>query len=451
MKSPGCWRLGAAKEGEAQPAGHRHHSGTSPGTPGGAGHVSQVRLVRHSTSADTSLASAAAINRSLQGSGSAAADLPQPNSAGRRPAGRLRISCRDAHNASSEHQVGPDPAARHSCRRFLARQRLHVDAVLPKHAGVFGGIADAGQACRPTPGVEAPPTLRRCRHRRPTARPAGEPRIATARPGLQRRRGPSGPPPMPRAAGCRHRGSRRTGGTVDLARDPYAPRGTVPQHRPAEGSRRQRAAPRPTTVATRHAGPPGELPQPVAGRRRARLAPARPPGSAGRRVARPLAVSYRRVRSFSSAFITIQSSSPRTSRVSLRRLGLAAGRDRRQRRLSRSAACSACGGSSSRMMPQHLVERRLAAAACARAASCRSAARTAARPASRCRCACRRRARSSSACSGLMYSSVPTICAELGEQRPLGQPLRRSPWPRRSRSPSAPACRRTARPARWTA
>ena len=32
--------------------------------------------------------------------------------------------------------------------------------------------------------------------------------------------------------------------------------------------------------------------------------------------ARPLAVSYRRVRSFSSAFITIQSSSPRTSRAS---------------------------------------------------------------------------------------------------------------------------------------
>ena len=68
-----------------------------------------------------------------------------------------------------------------------------------------------------------------------------------------------------------------------------------------------------------------------------------------------------------------------------------------------------------------------------RTASCRSAARRAARPASRCRCGCRRRGWSSSACSGLMYSGVPTICAEAGEQRPLGQRLARSPWPRRSR------------------
>ena len=42
--------------------------------------------------------------------------------------------------------------------------------------------------------------------------------------------------------------------------------------------------------------------------------------------------------------------------------------------------------------PQHLVERRLLAAAFARTASCRSAARTAARPANRCRCGCRCRA-----------------------------------------------------------
>ena len=38
-----------------------------------------------------------------------------------------------------------------------------------------------------------------------------------------------------------------------------------------------------------------------------------------------------------------------------------------------------------------------------------------------------------SACSGDMYSGVPIICCELREQRLVGQPLRRSPWRRRSR------------------
>ena len=44
-----------------------------------------------------------------------------------------------------------------------------------------------------------------------------------------------------------------------------------------------------------------------------------------------MAVSYRRVRSFSSAFITIQSSSPATSMVELFRLQLPLCRNRRQR------------------------------------------------------------------------------------------------------------------------
>ena len=59
--------------------------------------------------------------------------------------------------------------------------------------------------------------------------------------------------------------------------------------------------------------------------------------------------------------------------------------------------------------PQDLGIAGLAGAARARAASSRSAARRAARPARRCRCGCRCPWPSISACSGLMYSSVPTI------------------------------------------
>ena len=65
--------------------------------------------------------------------------------------------------------------------------------------------------------------------------------------------------------------------------------------------------------------------------------------------AKPLAVSYRRVRSFSSAFITIQSRSPRTSFVSragsVRRCAASEGR-RSPESLSR---VEGFGGSSSRI------------------------------------------------------------------------------------------------------
>ena len=100
-----------------------------------------------------------------------------------------------------------------------------------------------------------------------------------------------------------------------------------------------------------------------------------------RRAARPLAVSYRRSRSFSSAFITIQSSSPadqprRACAAPCRRHG----RDRRQVRRPCSAACSAAAApprgsaAASRSSAAALQPAR------GRAASCRSAARTAARP-----------------------------------------------------------------------
>ena len=70
-----------------------------------------------------------------------------------------------------------------------------------------------------------------------------------------------------------------------------------------------------------------------------------PAGRSGSRItsaAKSLAVSYRRLRSFSSAFITIQSSSPVHRSVQLPRLGVPVRRDGRQRRRRAcSAACSA--------------------------------------------------------------------------------------------------------------
>ena len=42
-----------------------------------------------------------------------------------------------------------------------------------------------------------------------------------------------------------------------------------------------------------------------------------------------------------------------------------------------------------------------------------------------------------SACSGLMYSGVPTIAPKPVNSVLLGQLLPESPWPRRSRSPSS--------------
>ena len=109
--------------------------------------------------------------------------------------------------------------------------------------------------------------------------------------------------------------------------------------------------------------------------------PARRSGSAARRRRSRWPSRSGASRSFSSAFITIQSSSPRTSWPSLPRVGLAVGRD---------ASCSVAPSVLSRVLglrrllladdPADLVERRLAEASRGRTASCRSAARTAARP-----------------------------------------------------------------------
>ena len=89
-------------------------------------------------------------------------------------------------------------------------------------------------------------------------------------------------------------------------------------------------------------------------------------------------------------------------------------------------------------------------AACAPAGSSRSRARTAARPGCRCRCGCRCRAGSARPVLGSCTPACPppprTRCRAYG--RSTGD---RSPWPRRSRSPWAPACRRRARSGHWTA
>ena len=127
--------------------------------------------------------------------------------------------------------------------------------------------------------------------------------------------------------------------------------------------------------------PPGELraagTAPTAGTPR----PARRSGSAVTSAAKSLAVSYRRSRSFSSAFITIQSSSPRTARSEPPRVGLALGRDGRERLAQRAQPRARPRRLLLADDPPHLVERRLAGASRGRTASCRSAARTAARPA----------------------------------------------------------------------
>ena len=123
--------------------------------------------------------------------------------------------------------------------------------------------------------------------------------------------------------------------------------------------------------------------------------------------ARPLAVSYRRFRSFSRAFITIQSSSPRTSRVSLAgsicRWAAIAGR-RSFESLSRVLGR---GGSSSRIT-RSTSSRAASWTRFWSAASSRSAARTGGRPGEYTSDRVSMSRLFSSACSGLMYSGVPT-------------------------------------------
>ena len=106
-------------------------------------------------------------------------------------------------------------------------------------------------------------------------------------------------------------------------------------------------------------------------------------------LANPLAVSYRRSRSFASAFITIQSSSPRTNRPSFAgsvwrlaaTLGFDVGRAQPAARRRRLLLAD---------HPQHLVEGRLLERLARRSASCRSAVRRGSRRGRRCRPACPR-------------------------------------------------------------
>ena len=97
------------------------------------------------------------------------------------------------------------------------------------------------------------------------------------------------------------------------------------------------------------------------------------------------------------------------------------------------------GGSSSRMMPQHLVR----SAACLNRSLVerrRAGQQLVQQHAQRIDVAARVDVELvSSACSGLMYCGVPIIWPKPVNSVLLGQLLARSPWPRRSRSPWAPA------------
>ncbi len=75
--------------------------------------------------------------------------------------------------------------------------------------------------------------------------------------------------------------------------------------------------------------------------------------------ASPIADAYRRSRSLASAFITIQSRSPRNEPPQPRRLDLPAGRERRQR-LRRADPAAGRRRLDLADHPQHLVQRRAA-------------------------------------------------------------------------------------------
>ena len=125
---------------------------------------------------------------------------------------------------------------------------------------------------------------------------------------------------------------------------------------------------------------------------------------------------------------------PRTSFASLAGSVLPSGRDRRQR-LARFGQPRA--GPGRLLLADHAAGSRRKRASRSRSplerGASRSAARRAARPASRCRSGCRCPAPLSSACSGLMYSGVPTTVPNWVKSGPLGRAAGRSPWRRRSR------------------
>ena len=273
------------------------------------------------------------------------------------------------------------------------------------------GQGRRGRCC---PAIPGGPPASSARTRRPPASPVRPP--PPARPSSRR---PVRSRPRPRAASPRVVPLRLLPERRDLPLLPGLDQPQVVPTMPATEQRQQHQARR----QHRPPVPPHELPQPVAAPTAGTPAPARRPGSAARprrsrwpsrsggcgpSPAPSSRSSPARRAPASSAWPAPCAAGPRsTASASLR---VAQPRARLRRLLLADD-------------PPHLVVGRLAAAAPCRTASCRSAARTAARPASRCRCGCRRPAPLSSACSGLMYSGVPTICAEAGEQRLLGQLL----------------------------
>ena len=168
----------------------------------------------------------------------------------------------------------------------------------------------------------------------------------------------------------------------------------APRPTPASSRRCRPAAPAAPALAaiTCAAVPPHELPQPITGRRR--------PGGDRLVVQEPLDVLRQRRspsrtagrRSFASAFITIQSSSPRTNRPSCSRLHLPVGRDARQR-LRRAQPAARRRRLLLADHPEHLVERRLLHRLARDRRAAGQAARRGSRPARRCRPGCRRRGR----------------------------------------------------------
>ena len=223
-----------------------------------------------------------------------------------------------------------------------------------------------------------------------------------------RRASSRGPSPGHRAARQRALGPRRPD------RLPGADRGARDQ-----GRRHQRP---------RSSAPPrcrrANLREPVPGRRRARLAPARRSGTAARRrrsrwpsrsagcgpspapssrsspARRAPSRPSRRGSALRLAETVVQRRRPSVlSRV----LGLGGSSSRMIRRISSKAACRKRLPVERRRPGQQLVQQHAQA--------------------SRCRCGCRRPGPSSSACSGLMYSGVPIDLGEAGEQRLLGQRL----------------------------
>ena len=180
-------------------------------------------------------------------------------------------------------------------------------------------------------------------------------------------------------------------------------------------------------------------------------APARPPGSAARPARSRWPSRSGGCGPSPGAFITIQSSSPRTSCRQLRRLG----RRGSPRASAAPPPCSAACSASAAPPRGSAAASRSSAASFSRSRSngVRAGQQLVQQHAQRVDVAARVdvQAGSSSACSGLMYSSVPTTAPKPGDQRLLGQRL-----PGRLGDAEVDHLRHRlavvrGRPARWTA